>query len=139
MAMQSDAPVRHRIVDRDNRTKRVASVVTARTEGGTHVLRAIVNRVAIKRMRNRPAEFLRIWTDAHAFMIDTGSESSTHPGRPILSVVIADISEALPAGELHRPHATGVGIGKQNRIGRRLIADSSRRVFEFPFGLCRRS
>src|ERR1044072_3969581 len=139
MAMQPDATVRHRIVDRDNRTERVASVIAARTERGADVLGAIVNRVAIKRMRYRPSEFLRIWTNPHAFVIDAGGESSAHPGCPILSAVVANISEALAAGELHCPHPTGVGIGKQNRVGRSFVAYASRRVFEFPFGPCRRS
>src|ERR1051325_8625467 len=93
MAMQPDATVRHRIVDRDNRTERVASVIAERTERGADVLGAIVNRVAIKLMRYRPSEFLRIWTNTHAFVIDAGRESSAHPGRPILSAVVANISE----------------------------------------------
>ena len=138
MAVQSYATAGRRIVNRHDRTKSVTAVVAATAKGGPNILRAIIDRVLIKRMLNERSGSRRwIRTDAHAFVIDATRDPATNCRNPIFTVIVADVGDTVTACELHRPNATSFRICQQDRIGCRLVTDAGGRVFEFPLRLRR--
>src|SRR5689334_1761041 len=93
MTMQSNAATRRRIINRNDRSKRVTAIVAPRAERSRHVLRTIINRVRIQRVLNqRGGAGFRVWTNAHSGMINAAADSPAHRRAPILAIIVTEIS-----------------------------------------------
>src|SRR5207244_2956474 len=97
-------------------------------------------RIRIERMLNeRTGTGRRIWANSHPLMVDTRRNSTTDRRGPIFSAVVANVGQTVSASELGGPDSASARVSQQNRIGRRLVADSGRGILELPSGLRRRS
>src|SRR5205823_11821231 len=132
MAMQSNATAGRRIINWDDRAVSVAAVVASRAECGGHILRAVIQRVRIKRMQDeRTRASFRIWTHTHALVVDTRGDAAADRRSPVLAVIITDVRQRIAAGKLRRPNSASIRISEQDRIGGCFVTNAGWRVFKF--------